>query len=201
MAELYNFFGNIVDYLRENFWDADFGEYQNFKLRIPGVTLGQLVLFGMLACLFAAIAAAYQRGYLGALVRALNAREAFDESSACTLADLGLDKKRLLRCELSRPQTVLRKSIRYVGEGEPSYTDEKGRVHYRTREVLDYENTRFYLPEGLRDRAVIRFSGRGATKGAFVLTVACAFVGGILIIKLLPPIFAMADAILSAWGG
>ena len=164
------------------------------------MTLGQLVLFGMLACLLAALAGAYQRSYLGALVRALYAREAFDESSACSLADLGLDKKRLLRFELSRPQTVLRKMIRYVGEGEPSYTDEKGRVHYRTREVLDYQNTRFYLPEGLRERAIIRFSGKGSSKGAFFLTVIGAIVGGILIIKVLPPLFSLADAILSAWG-
>ncbi len=201
MAELYNFFGNIVDYFREHFWDADFGDYQNFDLHIPGVTLGQLVLFTMLACLLAALAGAYQRGYLGALVRELYAREAFDESRACTLAELGLAKKRMLRFELSRPQTVLRKMIRYVGEGEPSYTDERGRVHYRTREVLDYENTRFYLPEGLRERASIRFSGKGSTKGAFFLTVVCAIVGGILIIKFLPPLFALADGILTAWGG
>lgn len=201
MSELYNFFGNIFDYLRENFWEADFGRYENFDLHIPGVTLGQLVLFGMLACLLAALAGAYQRSYLGAMVRELYAREAFDESHACTLAELGLEKKRLLRFELSRPQTVLRKSIRYVGEGEPSYTDARGRVHYRTREVLDYQNTRFYLPEGLRERAAIRFSGKGSSKGAFFLTVACAIVGGIVIIKFLPPLFSLADAILSAWGG
>lgn len=200
MAQLYNFFGNIFDYLRENFWDADFGQYENFDLHIPGVTLGQLVLFGMLACLLACIAGAYQRSYLGALVRALYAREAFDEAHACTLADLGLSGKRLLRFELSRPQTVLRKSIRYVGESEPSYTDARGRVRYRTREVLDYENARFYLPEGLRERAIVRFSGRGSTKTAFFLTAIGALVGGVVIIKFLPPLFSIADAILSAWG-
>lgn len=201
MAEIYNFFGDIVDYLRERYWEADFGYYENFDLRIPGVTLGQLVIFAMLACLVAALAATYQRSYLGALVRALYARECFDEAKAATLGELGLDKKRLLRFELSRPQTVLRKLVRYVGEGEPSYTDERGRVHYRTREVLDYENTRFYLPEGTRERAIIRFSGKGSDLKSFLLTVLVAVVGGILLIRFLPTLFSFADGIVSAIGG
>jgi hypothetical protein len=201
MAEIYNFFGDIFDYLREEYWEADFGYYENFTLDIPGVTLGQLVIFAMLACLIAALAVGYQRTYLGALIRALYARECFDEASAATLADLGLDQKRLLRFELSRPQTVLRKSIRYVGEGEPCYTDERGRTHYRTREVLDFKTTRFYLPEGLRERAAIRFSGKGSDVKSFLLTLLVAIVGGVLLIKLLPALFALADSILSAIGG
>ena len=201
MAEIYNFFGDIVDYLRERYWEADFGHYENFDFRIPGVTLGQLVIFAMLACLVAAAAAAYQRTYRGQIVRALYAREAFDEASALSLPDLGLGRKRLLCFELSRPQTVLRKSMRYVGESEHAFTDARGRVHYRTRERLDFTTTRFYLPEGTRERAAIRFSGKGSDGKSFLLTVLIAIVGGILLIRFLPTLFSFADGILSAIGG
>lgn len=201
MAHIYNFFGDIFDYLRETYWEADFGYYENFDLRISGITLGQLIIFAMLACLFASLCVSYQRTYLGRLVRALYEREAFDEASALSLADLGLAKKSLLKLELGRPQTVLRKSIRYVGEGEPRYVDARGRVHYRTREVIDFENTRFYLPEGLRERAIIRFSGKGNGAKSFLLSILIAVVGTALLIHFLPALFSLADSILSAIGG
>lgn len=201
MAHIYNFFGDIFDYLRETYWEADFGYYQNFDLHIAGLTLGQIIIFAMLACLLASLCVTYQRSYLGALVRALYAREAFDEASALTLAELGLGKKRLLRFELGRPQTVLRKSIRYVGESEPRYVDARGRVHYRTREVVDFDTARFYLPEGLRERAIVRFSGKGSGAKPFLLSILVAVVGTALLIHLLPALFSLADAILSAIGG
>ena len=155
----------------------------------------------MLACLFASLCVSYQRNYLGRLVRELYARKAFSPETACTLAELGLDGRRLLKLELSRPQTALRKSIRFVGESEPRYVDARGRVHYRTREILDFENTRFYLPEGLRERANFRFSGKGNTQKGFWLSILVAVVGTPLLIHLLPALFSLADAILSAIGG
>lgn len=201
MAHIYNFFGDILDYLRETYWEADFGYYENFDLHINGLTLGQLIIFAMLACLVASLCVSYQRTYLGQLVRALYAREAFDEGSALSLGELGLAKKSLLKLELGRPQTVLRKSIRYVGESEPRYVDAKGRIHYRTHEVLDFEKLRFYLPEGLRERAIIRFSGKGSGAKSFLLSILVAVVGTALLIHLLPALFSFADAILSAIGG
>ena len=30
MAEIYNFFGDIWDYLRETYFEADLGSYKNF---------------------------------------------------------------------------------------------------------------------------------------------------------------------------
>lgn len=201
MAELYNFFGDIFDYLRETYWEADFGVYRNFNIKLPGITLGQFILFVMFGCVIAAVCVTYQRRYLGSLVRGLYAREAFDESTACTLADLGLEKKRLLRFELCRPQTVLRKSMRYVGEGEPIDTDAKGRIRYRTREVLDFENARFYLPEGLRERAIIRFSEKGNGWKSILLALLFALVGSLFLIRFLPTLFSWADSLISALNG
>ena len=44
MAEIYNFFGDIWDYLRETYFSIDFGEYRNFDISGYGTTLAQITL-------------------------------------------------------------------------------------------------------------------------------------------------------------
>ena len=89
MAELYNFFGDIFDYIRETYLEVDFGSYKNFTVTTQGVTLSQIIIGILFGCMLASFAVVYQRTYLGRMVRGLLANKAHDEASAMTLADLG----------------------------------------------------------------------------------------------------------------
>ena len=91
MAEIYNFFGDIWDYLRETYFSVDFGEYQSFDIESYGATLAQIIIAMMLGIIIAAFVVVYERRYLGRLVRALLEKEAHDEASAKTLDELGYD--------------------------------------------------------------------------------------------------------------
>lgn len=203
MAEIYNFFGDIWDYLRETYFTVDFGEYRNFDLGSHSTTLAQIIIGIMIGISLAAIAIAYERRHLGRLVRALLKGEAQDEGSAKTLAELGCDRILFLKQQLRRRDSSLRKLIRYVGEPEEEgdlpheVTGKRLKKQLILTEMIDFSNARFYIPSALRDRAAIRYNEKGSDTRALVLTVIICIVGGGLLIRLLPVLFRLADNILT----
>ena len=116
MAEIYNFFGDIWDYIRETYLEVDFGSYKNFTVTTQGVTLSQIIIGILFGCMLASFVVVYQRTYLGRMVRALLKAEAQDEDSARTLAELGLAHSGLIKYTLRSRTSALRKVVRYVGE-------------------------------------------------------------------------------------
>ena len=116
MAEIYNFFGDIWDYLRETYFSVDFGEYRNFDLGNHGATLAQIIFAMMVGISLAAFVIVYERRYLGRVVRALLKSEAQDEESAKTLEELGCQRMAFVKHSLRRRDSALRKLVRYVGE-------------------------------------------------------------------------------------
>ncbi len=123
MAEIYNFFGDIWDYLRETYFCVDFGSYEHFNTVGFSATLSQVIIGAMLGCCLAAIFIAYERSYLGRLVRALLSREAQDRESALTLAELGFAKSGLIKHALRRRDSALRKLVHHTAEEEPPVPD------------------------------------------------------------------------------
>lgn len=188
MAEIYNFFGDIFDYLRETYLEVDFGSYENITVTSQGVTLGQMVIALAIGCLLAAAVAVYHRGYLGRVVRGLLAAGAHDEAGAKTLAELGLERSFVIRRALSRRDNPLRKLLRYVGEEEPG----EG-VRLRLKEELDFSTTRFYIPEALRLRASVRYDSRGTDGRALLFTLIALIVASVLLIRFLPAVLGLAD--------
>lgn len=202
MAEIYNFFGDIWDYLRETYFSVDFGEYQSFDIESYGTTLAQIIIAMMLGIVIAAFVVVYERRYLGRLVRALLQKEAHDEASAKTLDELGCGKSGFIKHNLRRRDSALRKLIRYVGEEAdfeelpPELTGKKAQKKLLMNEPLDFATTRFYIPPALRDRAAIRYNEKGSDLRSLILTVLVALVGGGLLIRLLPVLFRLADNLL-----
>ena len=205
MAEIYNFFGDIWDYLRETYFEVDFGSYRNFDISGYSGTLSQVIFAVMLGIIFASIVVVYERRHLGAVVRALLASEAQDEESAKTLAELGFRADGAVKHALRRRDSTLRKLIRYVGEAEEDelpdeITGKTAKKRLILTEMLDFSTTRFYIPTALRDRAAIRYNEKGSDVRTLVLTVLICLVGSGLLIRLLPVLFRIADNMMS-WIG
>ena len=205
MAEIYNFFGDIFDYLRETYFEVDFGTYQNFDIGTYAGSLSGIIFAVMLGIVLASCAVFIERRYLGALVRALVKDEARDEESAKTLADLGLRPNFLLKNALRRRDSALRKLVRYAGE--PSEEEDlpeevTGREKKRLifTEMLDFSTTRFYIPPALCDRATIRYNEKGSDFRSLVLTVLIAIVGSGVLIRFLPVVFHVADNMITWFG-
>ena len=197
MAEIYNFFGDIWDYLRETYFEVDFGAYRNFSLDGVGATLAQIVFAVMLGCILAAGVAVYERRYLGGFVRALIARGAHDEQSALSMNDVGYGKSFSLRHTLSRRDSGLRRVLRFAGEEREDVLPEElgGRSASRMvmKDTIDPKATRFFVPEELRPRAETRYDAKGSGLGAFFVIVAVSLIGGALFIRLLPVFFRLID--------
>ncbi len=138
MAEIYNFFGDIFDYLRETYWEADFGVYDSFAIRLPGMTMGQFIALLMAGLFLAGLVAFYERRYLGQFIRALLRENCEGEESAKTLPELGLDRHRLLCWHLRAPAVPLRKLTCYVGGPLP----ESGGVSEEKQEKTENEPPR-----------------------------------------------------------
>lgn len=203
MAEIYNFFGDIWDYLRETYFTVDFGSYHNFNLGNHGATLAQMILGMMIGISLAAIVIVYERRHLGRVVRALLKSEAQDEESAKTLAELGCGRLALIKHSLRRRDSALRKLIRYVGEPDEEddlpeeVTGKREKKRLVLTEMIDFSTARFYIPPALRDRAAIRYEEKGSDLRSLLLTVVVCIVAGGLLIRLLPVLLRVTDNILT----
>ena len=197
MAEIYNFFGDIWDYLRETYFEVDFGTYRNFSLDSAGATISQLVFALMIGCILASALAVYERRYLGGFVRALLSRGAEDEQSALTMTELGYGKSFALRRTLSRRDSGLRRVIRFAGEEREDVLPEElgGRAITQIvmKDEIDPKATRFFVPAELRPRAETRYDAKGSGIGSFFAIVAISLIGGAVLIRLLPVFFRLID--------
>lgn len=189
MSEIYNFFGDIWDYLRETYFEVDFGNYKNFTFTTQGTTLSRIVFAIMIGCILAAVAAVYHRRYLGKVIRQLIKYNSVDEEHARTLVELGLARKWLLRRTLARRESALRKYLRYVGE--PENPDP------RVREHIHLDEARFYVPAHLKDAAAVRYEAKGSDIPSLILTVLVCLVGGVLLLRLLPVVLRAADNLIT----
>ena len=204
MAAIYNFFGDIWDYLRETYFEVDFGAYRNFSLDTMGATLSQIIFAVMIGCILAAAVAVYERRYLGGFVRALMSRGASDELSALSMQELGYGKSFMLAHTLSRRDSGLRRVLRFVGEErEDAIPEELGgssKDKFVMRDKIDPKATRFFVPAELLPRAATRYDAKGSGIGSFLLIVVVCLVGGAVIIRLLPVFFRLIDNVMT-WLG
>lgn len=200
MAEIYNFFGDICDYLRETYWEVDFGSYRNFTLDGYGTTLAQIITAIMLGCILASAAMLYERRYLGGFVRRLLKAEANEEGRAITLGEAGYGKNAILRSVLRRRDSALRKLVRYTGEEREDITPATGARQLKMKDEIDFTTARFYIPAELWNRAEMRYEAKGTDLRSFVVTVIVCLVGGALIIRFLPVFFSLLDNMMT-WLG
>lgn len=151
-------------------------KYEHISFDKGDATMVTLLVFGICAgIVLASLYTLYQRSVPGRLVRALLSAAALSPDAAKTLAEIGCDGNCLLCFEL-RHNAVLKKTVQKV-EGEGC-------------------DTRYYIPEELKYRAEGRFEKKGNGPLQFIVTAILSFGLGLLIIKLIPFVLSMIDAVL-----
>lgn len=198
MAEIYNFFGDIWDYLRETYWEVDLGVYDHFSLGSLGAMLPQIVLAIMVGIILASAAMLYERQYIGGFVRKLLSSDAKTEEKAISLADTGYGKSGVMKVMLRRRDAAVRKLVRFVGEERED--PRAGGRSAQMKDDIDFASARFYIPEELAARAAVRYELKGNSWGAFALTVVASLVGAAVLLRILPVFFSFVDSVVG-WLG
>ena len=179
--------------------------YRFFKIDTTGEFFVILILGIFLGIFLASLAVIYQKRYLGRFITRLQQKSAFSEENAQSLADLGLARSLLIRHNLQSQGSVMRKLIRLVTpekadvpeaaekcEGEPS-ADKKKKPRVSLRETIDFESTRFYIPEELRYRAEFRFRRRGSTPLLILFSFLLCAALSVIFILFYPDLIRLAD--------
>ena len=167
-----------------SFFQIEAREYENF--RITEETASTLTLFILALSIGIALAACftlYQRYVPGSFIRALLKSEANSGENAKTASELGFENNVFIKFEL-RFGTVMLKCLRFTSENG---TNDK---------YPDFSTARFYIPEELKYRAEARYDTKGNGPFQLILTIIFSVVAAVLIVKLLPFLLSLVDAIL-----
>lgn len=149
-------------------------EYSNIVFTAASARNVQFVVWGMCIGFFlASLFSLYQRFVVGIPVRRLLSLQAFSAKDAKTAAELGLKEGGLLHRALAK-NAALKKLLK-ASEEEPP---------------------RYHIPEELKYRAEIRYEKKGNPIFQILLCAILSLAIGILLIKLIPLLLLMVDAIL-----
>ena len=197
MASIYNFFGDIWDYLRETYWEVDLGTYDNFSLGSLGAMLPQIVLAIMLGIILASAAMLYERQYIGGFIRKLLSADAKSEEKALLLTDTGYGKSLIIKRMLRHRDTAVRKLVRFTGEEREEPTPlADGRQRLQMKDDINFAEARFYIPEELAAHAAVRYDPKGNNWRTFILTVLVSLIGAALLLRILPVFFNFIDSVI-----
>ena len=157
-----------------SFFTVAIREYEKIRFGYTEAQSATFFIYG--ACfgvLLAALCIFYQKNVPGAVVRALLRAQAFSPNDAKSAEELGFPPRSLYALELKRGST-LRRIVATVPGDVP----------------------RYYVPEGRKYRAEIRFDKKGNGVAGLIVTALLAFAIALLLINLLPVLLGMIDAML-----
>ena len=128
----------------KEFFTLNLADYENIGIDF---LLGTFLAVFTVAFIAIAFLFTYSKASTATLLRTLIRREALDESSALTLADLRLCRSFGVKYALSG--TRLQKLLGFVGFEAPSYEDYKDKKKAKEKPCLcpDLKTTRIYIPE------------------------------------------------------
>ncbi len=163
--------------------------YQGNQLSIEG-----LIFFMMMGMIVACFAASFNKGTLGAFVRALISGECFSKESAKTLSELGFLKNTAVRSSLK--YGYLKRYVRCVelddgtlkSSGNPKGTVELGDAH-------------FYVPEEDKYKIEARFEGKKTHPIMYVIMIVACILLTVLLIKVIPHLLRMLDDFVGSVSG
>ncbi len=178
-------------------------EYENIRFDTADAGLLQIIIWGFcIGALLAALLSLYQQNVPGKLVRTLLRADAHTEETAKTLDELGLAGRRLIIRELRRG-AALQKFVHSAseGEGQGSTSPEAESTATRGENApTPYPSAadcvRYYIPQELKYRAETRYEKKGSGLISLLLTILLLPVMAVLLMKLIPVVLSMIDAIL-----
>ncbi len=148
----------------------------------------------MTAVLLAFVIACLYRLIVGLPIRRLLAKQASDEGTACTLADLGCDHAFYRFC--LRPQSLLRKMVLAIREAKAVQNCENDTPKAQnstnseaSAPSADAESTAYYIPAEQSYRAERTFSFSAKTFLALPVVAAALFLLGLVLFWVIPAAF------------
>ncbi len=187
-------FGEILKEMWEaivrDWFTMDYMEYDNLGYDMTatgGIRPEMIIIFGIFGMMIACFFASYNKGTLGAFVRALLSAGASSPENAKTLDELGFLKNHSVRASLKSGYT-LRKVVRCVEEDEGTLICSENKEG-----SVPFNEAHFYIPEDKQFAAESRFKGKKLPWFAYLLI----FVGGVILmialIAVLPHILSLVD--------
>ena len=195
----------LWEFYKDKYFTPQFGDYEHIEIAESSlVSLPMVAIAAVIGMCIAAIAAIFNKRYLGDFVRTLISAEALSPETAQTLEQLGYLKNTTIRSSLKNG-TTLRRVIKCVEEEqyydamkkkreefEQTNTDPKAKfkeIPYK----MDVSTAHFYIPEGLKYTAELKFEKKGTDWLSFVLVLVGSIVLALLIIWAVPELLQMTD--------
>ena len=152
-------------------------EYEHIAFDASARATARTVILALaVGIVLAALYNFYLKTVPGGIVRALLAANAHEESSAQTLANLGLAKNPLYRFAAAHDLTLRRLLCKVQQEDE--------------------DTPRYYIPKELKYRADVRFEQKGNGVMTLILTAVIAPVLAIVLMRVLPAALTLFDKLL-----
>ena len=195
----------LWEFYKDKYFTPQFGDYEHIEIAESSlVSLPMVAIAAVIGMCIAAIAAIFNKRYLGDFVRTLISAEALSPETAQTLEQLGYLKNTTIRSSLKNG-TTLRRVIKCVEEEqyydamkkkreefEQTNTDPKAKfkeIPYK----MDVSTAHFYIPEDLKYTAELKFEKKGTDWLSFVLVLVGSIVLALLIIWAVPELLQMTD--------
>lgn len=179
--------------------------YENFDIDVNGSSL-PLIIWGLyIGIMLGVLGSIIVRMYSNKIISALTKHGACDESSARTLAELGL-KKQFFILKMLRDDSALRRSVTVTGEGayKAKASGKLADFWYGkflrddAPEKLDFDAAKFYLPEEKRVGAELRFQLEGHPIRSFIIAAVGLFAVAVFANFAVPELLQMLDNFISS---
>ena len=198
-------FEELWQYFSEKYFTPQFGDYEYINLAESSlVSLPMISIAIVIGMCLAAVAAIFNKRYLGDFARALISVEALSPETAQTLEQLGYLKNTTIRSSL-RSGATLRRVVKCVEEEqyyaemqkkreefEQTNTDPKAKFKEMPYKI-DVSTAHFYIPEELKYTAELKFEKKGTDWLAFLAVLVGSILLGLLLIWVVPELLQMTD--------
>lgn len=203
----------LWEFWKNKYFTPQYGDYQ--YIRVGGqsmISLQTIVLAFIIGFVLAAVAAIYNKRFLGNFVRTLLSVDAIGPENAKTLEELGYLKNTTIRSALKRG-SALRSVVYCVEEQQHLAEVEQKRLEFEQSKTdprakfvetpfkLDPSTAHFYIPEQKKYTADIKFEKKGTNWLVFGIVVVGAIALGILAIWLIPDLLQMLDNFIGMFAG
>lgn len=198
-------FEELWKYFSEKYFTPQYGDYQHIELAESSlVSLPMIVIAAVIGMCLAAIAAIFNKRYLGDFARALISVDALSPETAQTLEQLGYLKNTTIRSSLKNG-TTLRRVVKCVEEEQYYAEMQKKREDFEQTNTdpktkfkelpykIDVSTAHFYIPEQLKYTAELKFEKKGTDWLSFALVLVGSIVVGLLAIWAVPELLQMTD--------
>ncbi len=172
--------------------------YDNFELYNPFVSVELIVwaLFG--GFVFASLLAVYNKRLIGGLVKRILSENAISPEKALTVTELGYGTDWFIKNALRKDEALLRFVSRVDAPaaddaGDGAEDEEAEAKPSSEKRMIDFETTRFYIPEEKKYKAEVRYAGKGTDFVAFGICIVIFAVAAFAAIFLIPDLIQLID--------